>query len=178
MDGLLLQMRFCRQLPTLVTCFLFNLGVIPHFCHRYHGHLELRYCAGAGWGWPRGAAVCCDLLRMPCTGRGRSVPPPACVAAAQPAAAQQGVCPTCLLPPSPTHTVLVPAAHAAVAAWRALLCLLAPLLIIYLLELRVRRAWLVQRQERERLEERQREQLRAEQLERRRRGRGDAAAVV
>lgn len=77
-------MRFCRHLPTLVTCFLFNLGVIPHFCHRYHAHLEPRYCA-------------------------------------------------------------------AVAAWRALLCLLAPLLIVYLLELRVRRAWLLQRQEREQL---------------------------
>ena len=37
------------------------------------------------------------------------------------------------------------------AAWRALLCLLAPLLIVYLLELRVRRAWLLQRQEREQL---------------------------
>lgn len=61
------------------------------------------------------------------------------------------------------------------AAWRALLCLLAPLVIIYLLELRVRRGWLLQRQERERQEERQREQLRAEQLERRRRGRRDPA---
>ncbi|PRW56636.1 Arginine--tRNA cytoplasmic [Chlorella sorokiniana] len=104
-DGLLLQMRFCHQLPTLLTCFLFNLGVIPQFCRLYHSHLEPRYCA-------------------------------------------------------------------AVAAWRGLLCLLAPLLIIYLLELRVRRGWLLQRQERERQEEQQREQLRVEQLERRRRGRG------
>lgn len=41
------QMRFCRQLPTLLVCFLLNLRAIPEVCGRYHAHLDPRYCAGA-----------------------------------------------------------------------------------------------------------------------------------
>lgn len=48
-----LQMRFCHQLPTLLTCFLFNVGVIPQFCRRYHSDLEPRYCAGVAACWPQ-----------------------------------------------------------------------------------------------------------------------------
>lgn len=40
-------MRFCHQLPTLLTCFMLNLGVIPQFCRHFHSEAEPRYCAGA-----------------------------------------------------------------------------------------------------------------------------------
>ena len=41
-----LQMRFCRQLPVLLMCLLFNLNVIPDFCRRFHPHLTPHRCAG------------------------------------------------------------------------------------------------------------------------------------
>jgi hypothetical protein len=41
-----LQMRFCRQLPVLVMCLLFNLNVIPDFCRSFHPHLTPHRCAG------------------------------------------------------------------------------------------------------------------------------------
>ncbi|KAL4858655.1 hypothetical protein ACK3TF_001594 [Chlorella vulgaris] len=46
-DGLLLQMRFCRQLPTLLICFLLNLGAVPDVCSRYHPHLNRLWCLAA-----------------------------------------------------------------------------------------------------------------------------------
>ena len=75
-------MRFCRQLPVLVMCLLFNLSVIPDFCSSYHPHLSPQRCAGgspacaglparlparSGWAMPPAS---CNVVRslLPCSG--------------------------------------------------------------------------------------------------------------
>lgn len=50
------QMRFCRQLPTLLLCFLVNMRVCPAFCQAYHLHLSPARCLGAR----RGARRVCE----------------------------------------------------------------------------------------------------------------------
>ncbi|KAL4444369.1 hypothetical protein ABPG75_012106 [Micractinium tetrahymenae] len=111
-DGVLLQMRFCRQLPTLLACFLLNLRAIPEVCALYHAHLDPRRCAAAG-------------------------------------------------------------------VFRGVLCLLIPLAVLYLLELRMRRNWLLRRHaEAARAEAEVQRTLRAQRLQERQEARRARAAGV
>lgn len=51
-------MRFCRQLPTLLACFLLNLGVIPEVCARFHTQVPTLRCMGERAGLRACVCVC------------------------------------------------------------------------------------------------------------------------